>query len=326
MTQTDQPHYRDPDPLISVVLPLYNEAAVLQSLADRLRETLTLRGNRYEILFVNDGSTDESGDVADRIAADDPCVSVLHLARNFGHQAAIKAGLDAAGGDVVIVMDSDLQDDPSAIGLFLDRWQEGYDVVYARRVNRKENIVKRGLFYSFYRLLNRIAETPMPADAGNFGLLDRCVADCLVQLPERDRYFPGLRNWVGFRQIGVDVERLARHDRHARVSLRGLFRLARSAVFSFSTFPLMVFYGISAISALVCISGISFTLYHKLVTEEAIPGWTSMIITASFFGALNALGISVLGEYVIRIHEQVRNRPTYIVSHRTGAARDRKEG
>ena len=296
----------------SVVLPVFNERAVLRELTDQLTCVLESIGGDYEIVFVNDGSSDGSDEVLDGLASEDGRIVVVHLARNFGHQAALHAGLDHASGDVVVVMDSDLQDDPCAIVTFLDQWENNYDVVYAQRFNRKESVAKRALFFSFYRILNAVADARIPEDAGNFGLMDRRVVDALLSLRERERYFPGLRSWTGFRQIGVPVERLARHDDQPRVSMRGLFRLAKTAVFAFSSFPLKLFYVIAGISCVVCLMAIGFVLYHKTMTGLAIPGWTSTIITASFFGALNALGISVLGEYVIRIHDQVRGRPIYL--------------
>jgi dolichol-phosphate mannosyltransferase len=300
--------------LVSVVLPLFNEAAAIQRLYETLVATLTHCGCRFELLFVNDGSTDGSQALLDELASQDERVRVLHLSRNFGHQAALHAGLLHASGDAVIVMDSDLQDDPNACAAFLRQWQAGYDVVYAIRTNRKERIVKRALFYAFYRLLNLVSEVPMPNDAGNFGLIDRRVADIVADLDEFDRYYAGLRRWVGFQQIGVPVERGSRHDDRPRVSVLGLIRLAKSALFSFSSAPLALFYLVSAVSLLVCGASTGFTLYHKMVTGLAIPGWTSMIVVASFFGALNALGIGILGEYVVRIYEQVRGRPKFIVA------------
>jgi hypothetical protein len=211
-------------------------------------------------------------------------------------------------------MDTDLQDDPAAIPRFLDHWYAGYDVVFATRIKRKENVVKRFLFFAFYRVLNAISKTPLPQDAGNFGLIDRRVAQRVAHLIDRDRFFPGLRRWVGFRQCGVEIERLARHDKKPRVSLRQLWRLAKTAIFSFSEFPLTMFYTIAAVSFLVCAALSSFTLYHKLFTGNASPGWASSLITASFFGSLNALGIAILGEYVMRIYDQVRSRPQFIVA------------
>jgi dolichol-phosphate mannosyltransferase len=311
--------------LLSVVLPLFNEAGVLDRLYREVRAALTECNCRAELVFVNDGSTDESAAALDELAARDPQVHVLHLSRNFGHQAAVQAGLRRARGDAVVVMDADLQDDPRAIPAFVHQWRAGYDVVYAVRTQRKESVGKRALFYAFYRLLNLVSSTPLPNDAGNFGLVDRRVVDSIVNLPEYDRFYPGLRRWVGFRQIGIPVERGRRHDSQPRVSLWGLVRLAKTAVFSFSSAPLWVFYGVSAMSLFVCGTFSAFTLYHKFVSGKAIPGWTSMIIVASLFGALNALGISVLGEYVVRIYDQVRARPRFIVARYVNSA-DHSDG
>lgn len=298
---------------VSVVLPVYNEAAILRQLTDAVCGVLTDACRAFEIIYVNDGSTDGSQQLLDDLARSEHRIRVIHLTRNFGHQAAIHAGLEFSSGDVVVLMDSDLQDDPAAIPEFLSKWEDGYDVVYARRFNRKESLFRRFLFHTFYRVLNAVADSPMPSDAGNFSLMDRTVVEALQQLGERERYLPGLRSWTGFQQTGIPVERLARHDDHPRVSLAGLFKLAKTAIFSFSSVPLTIFYGIAAISAMVCLTCVSFVLYHKVCTDLAIPGWASTIITASFFGALNALGISVLGEYVIRIYDQVRARPVYLV-------------
>lgn len=316
MPQPNRPRPPLAECLVSVVLPVYNEAEVLRRLHKLVAAALDAAGCRREIIYVNDGSTDGSGQILDELAADDESVKVLHFSRNFGHQPAVQAGIAHARGDCAIVMDSDLQDDPAGIADFLDRWQAGYDVVYAIRVGRKENAVKRFLFHAFYRVLNFVSRVPMPEDAGNFGLMDAGVAREVASLIERDRYFAGLRSWVGHRQTGVPVERGERHDGRPRVSLLGLFRLAKSAIISFSTVPLSLFYFIAALSMAVCAALVLFTLYHKLFTGRAIPGWTSITITASFFGALNALGIGILGEYVVRIYDQVRGRPLYVIARR----------
>jgi len=315
MSQTagPEPGGRHAVALVSIVLPVYNEKEVLETLARGIRTAVSAGGLQEELIFVDDGSSDGSGAMLDRLAAADPRLKVVHLSRNFGHQAALQAGLAHARGDVIVVMDADLQDDPAAILRFLDKWREGFDVVYAIRTSRKESAPKRLLFHLFYRVLNLIARIPMPSDAGNFGLIDRRVAGEIVRLLDRDRYYAGLRSWVGFRQIGVEVERGQRYDDRPRVSLFGLVRLAKSAIFSFSSFPLMVFYAIGSLSLAVFLGLASFTLYHKLFTGLAIPGWTSITMVSSFFGAMNALGIAVLGEYVTRIYEQVRARPLYVV-------------
>jgi polyisoprenyl-phosphate glycosyltransferase len=299
--------------LISVVLPVYNEEGILPLLAAQLTRLLQHGSYDYEIIFVNDGSRDQSGRVLDELAASSRRIRVLHLSRNFGHQAAVQAGLAHARGDAVVIMDSDLQDDSEAIGEMINRWRDGYDVVYALRRNRKESRVKKFLFAAFHRVLSQVASVAIPADAGNFGLVDRRVADMILALGERDRYFPGLRSWVGLKQTGIEVDRNARYDQKARVSLRGLFRLAKTAIFSFSVMPLMLFHviGIAAAAVFVCLG--AFSLYCKFFTQLAIPGWTSYMLVGSFFGATNALGIAILGEYVIRIYDQVRARPLYLV-------------
>jgi polyisoprenyl-phosphate glycosyltransferase len=299
--------------LISVVLPVYNEGRILPLLSAQLTHVLKLMESEYEIIFVNDGSKDESGTVLDQLAASSHHIRVVHLSRNFGHQAAVHAGLAHAQGDAILIMDSDMQDDPGAIGKMIGRWREGYDVVYALRRNRKESKIKKFLFSAFHRMLSKVASVSIPADAGNFGLIDKRIARLILELGERDRYFPGLRSWVGFKQTGIEVERNARYDDNPRVSLRGLFRLAKTAIFSFSTMPLMVFHVIGLAATAVFLSLSAFSLYCKLFTDLAIPGWTSYILSASFFGALNAMGIAILGEYVIRIYDQVRSRPLYLV-------------
>jgi polyisoprenyl-phosphate glycosyltransferase len=299
--------------VVSVVLPVYNEVAVLEPLLAQVRQALADCQVRPEIVFVDDGSKDGSARELDRLAEQYPEVRVIHFSRNFGHQAAVQAGLRHARGHAVVLMDSDLQDAPSAIGRFLERWREGYDVVYAVRVRRKEAAWKRALFGAFHRLMASVATTPIPAEAGNFSLIDARAVRQIVALAERDRYLPGLRSWVGFRQIGIEVERNARYDAKPRVSLRGLLRLAKTAIFSFSSLPLTIFYLIACTAMAVFIALGGFSLYCRLCTGLAVPGWTSYILIASFFGALNALGISMLGEYVVRIYDQVRARPFYLI-------------
>ena len=311
---------RNSNPLISIVLPVYNESDGLTLLYDALVSSIDACDAAFEMVFVNDGSTDSSRELLDNLAASDPRVKALHFSRNFGHQSAVHAGLIHAQGDAVVLMDSDLQDDPNALAKFIEQWRQGYDVVYATRTQRKEKSWKRLLFFSFYRVLNLVSQTRMPMDAGNFGLIDRAVARQIVNMCERDRYFPGLRQWVGFRQTGVPVERGKRYDDQPRVSTLQLFQLAKTAIFSFSRVPLSVFYALALVSIAVCFLCTGFTLYHKWVTGLAVPGWASMTIVASLFGALNSLGIAVLGEYVIRIYDQVRARPPFIIANKVNFA------
>ncbi|HZZ71907.1 MAG TPA: glycosyltransferase family 2 protein [Pirellulales bacterium] len=298
--------------LLSVVLPVFNEAGVVASLTESLIAVLAPL-MRFEILFVNDGSHDDSPAILDALASQHAEVRVIHFARNFGQQAAVQAGLAHARGDAVVVMDSDQQDSPAAIRQFVALWQEGYDVVYALRKSRQEAWWKRCLFAGFHRFLHAIADTQIPARAGLFSLMDRRVVSEVMALGEHDRYLPGLRSWVGFRQTGVEIDRGVRYDDHPRISLRGLWRLAKTAIFSFSSFPLQVFSWIGYLAMAVFMLLGGFSLACKIFTACTIPGWTSYVLIASFFGALNALGISMLGEYVIRIYDQVRRRPLYVV-------------
>ncbi len=299
--------------LITAVLPVYNERGVLLELFARVERAIEAAGARGEFVFVDDGSTDGSAELLDRLAKEHPHVRVLHLSRNFGHQAAVQAGLAHAAGDVVFLLDSDMQDAPEALPRFLHEWQEGFDVVYALRKDRPEWWWKRLLFAGFHRTMSAVSDTAIPSGAGNFSLIDARVVEQIVRLGERDRYLPGLRAWVGFRQTGIPVQRRQRYDGKPRVRLSGLWRLAKTAIFSFSTFPVFVF-SLLGYTALAVFAGLSgFSLFCRLFTDLAIPGWTSTVLVASFFGAINALGISMLGEYVSRIYDQVRGRPLYLV-------------
>lgn len=301
---------------ISVVLPVLNEQAILASLIGEINHVLAETGCHWNIIVVNDGSTDASGSILDEMARIDPRIHVLHLARNFGHQAAVHAGICDADGDAVVVMDSDGQDSPRAIREMIECWFAGDDVVYAVRFGRKESAIKRMMFRSFYQILAAVSSVSIPRDAGNFGLLDRCVVNQIRNLPENDRYFPGLRSWVGFRQRALAVERMARHDDKPRVSFRGLCSLAKTALFSFSRVPLLAFYLLALASGVVSVGCISYAVFHKLFTGLAIPGWASITSVLAFFGAVQSLGIAILGEYIARIYDQVRGRPTYIVARR----------
>jgi polyisoprenyl-phosphate glycosyltransferase len=305
---------------LSVVAPVYNEQEQIRSF---IRETAELleklhAPGGYEIILVNDGSTDDSAGVLDACTHDYPgLLTVVHLARNFGMESAICAGLAHASGDAVIVLDSDGQDDPSAFQAFVDQWRAGNDVVYAVRASRQESALRRFLFWGFYRVLGWIANINLPADASNFALMDRCVVDALCSMPERNRFLRGLRAWVGFRQVGVPVARRARERGKTRLGLRGQWKLAMNAIFAFSYVPLFVFRIGGAVALILCAGLILWALYAKLIASLELRAWASQLITMSFLGGINLLGIGIIGEYVARIHDEVKNRPNYVVQRIT---------
>jgi dolichol-phosphate mannosyltransferase len=303
------------------VAPVFNEREGVVVFVGEVRETLECLKDvgTAQLMLVNDGSTDGSDEVLDELAATYPDeVAVLHLSRNFGHAAAVSAGLEHCAADIVVLMDADLQDDPGAIAAMLEQWRQGYDVVYAVRSTRDAAFSSRIVFAAFYRLLGWMAAIRMPNDAGNFGLMDRRVVDALLALPERNRYLPGLRAWLGFRQTGVAVPRRKRYDGRSRVGLRGLWKLAMNAIFSFSYVPLFAFRFLGLATLGLSLFLILFALYHKLVSGLAIPAWTSQLLAISFFGGINLLGIGIVGEYVARIYDEVKRRPAYLIDRVTG--------
>lgn len=304
-----------PEFLLSIVAPVYNEAEGIQGFVREVREHAAALGSegRVELVLVNDGSTDGTAAILDQLAVASPGeMRVVHLARNFGHGAAVAAGLDHARGDAVILMDADFQDDPAAFTPLLAKWKEGYDVVYVERASRQENPLARGVFWLFYRVFKWVAATQSPLDAGTFGLMDRRVVDQLGKLPERNRYLPGLRAWVGFRQTGVPIPRRARYDRHTRVGLRGLWTLGMNAIFSFSYVPLFVFRIAGVLSILLSLILIAAAVYLHLTRNDVGP-WPAILAATSFLGGINLFGIGLLGEYIARIYDEVKCRPVYVV-------------
>jgi polyisoprenyl-phosphate glycosyltransferase len=310
-------------PIITVILPVYNEQDTLELLAARLVPVLDEgTGGSFEVLFVDDGSRDGSGQIVDLLHAKDPRFKAIHFSRNFGHQAALQAGLDEALGAAVIVMDADLQDPPEVLNLFIEQWREGYDVVYAIRKKRKESVWKRAAYSLFYRTMKFMAEIDVPLDAGDFCLMDRRVVDTLVSLRERNRFLRGLRSWVGFRQIGVEYERDARHAGDPKYTLRKLIGLALSGYIGFSAMPLRLATWLG-----LCAAGMGFLIavwaaISKLAGIYSPRGWASTLAVIMFLGGVQLLMLGVIGEYLSRVYDEVRQRPLYVVKSRVGLGKN----
>lgn len=305
-------------PVYSVVIPVYNEERNIPELFNRLIPIMDNLNSSYEIIIIDDGSSDRSTEIIESFHKQNKDIKLISLSRNFGHQIAITAGLDYADGDAVIVMDADLQDDPTAIPEFIKKWKDGWDVVYAIRKKRKELFYKKFAFYIFYRILNNISNMPIPIDAGVFSLIDRKVVDTLKKMRERNRFTPGLRAWSGFRQTGIEVERNPRLFYKPRVSFLKLLNLALNGFFSFSLIPLktITFIGL-IISCISFLLGL-FLIYLKIFTSLPIIGWTSTMVSILFLGGVQLVALGIIGEYIGRIYEEVKQRPIYITKRLVG--------
>jgi dolichol-phosphate mannosyltransferase len=308
------------DPRLTVAIPIYNEESGIAELLARVTAVLDkLPGGPHEIVFADDGSRDRSFELLNQAAARDPRIVVVSLSRNFGHQAALSAALDYATGDVVVPMDGDLQDSPEVIPRFLEKYREGYDVVYAIRTRRKEGWLLRSSYYLFYRLMSYLANIEVPLNSGDFCLMSRRVVDELKNTPERHRYLRGLRTWVGFRQTGIEVERAARFQGESKYTLRKLLKLAFDGIFAFSVAPLRAatLAGVAATS-LASLFAV-YSLFVKLSGADPPPGFTAAILTTIFLSGVQLLFLGVIGEYLGRIYEEIKRRPHYIVRRAVGA-------
>ncbi len=305
-------------PRYSVVIPIFNESETILELWKQLRSVLDQLADRSEIIFVDDGSFDDSADLVYGLIDRDPEVRLVQLSRNFGHQCALAAGIDHAQGDAVILMDGDLQDAPSAILSFVEKWQQGFQVVYAIRRKRKEFILKRIGFRLFYRLLNYLSGLALPLDAGIFSLMDRKVVLALKSMPERNRYLSGLRAYTGFKQTGIIVERGPRYSGEPRVRLSRLFKLAFDGIFSFSVIPLRITVYVGLLCALVSFLLGAIGLYRKFVVGQSFLDWAHGLTTTFFMGGIQLVFLGILGEYIGRIYDEVKQRPYYLVGNKVG--------
>jgi glycosyltransferase involved in cell wall biosynthesis len=311
---------------LSLAIPVYNEQAVLPELLRRTREVLdNIPGGPHEIVFVDDGSSDRTSEVIAEAAREDARILLVSLSRNFGHQAALTAALDYVSGDATVVIDGDLQDPPETIPLLVEKFQEGYDVVFVQRTKRKESVWLRICFWFFYRLMASLSDIQLPLDSGDFGLMSRRVVEQVRQLREHHRYVRGLRSWVGFKQIGLPIERAERQAGESKYSVWKRIKGAADGIFAFSIVPLRAaaLLGLAAI-LLSSLFGV-YSLYAKLILHRVVEGFTALILSIIFLSGINLLFLGIIGEYVGRIYEEIKSRPLYVVKHVEGQAAGRTE-
>lgn len=306
--------------MLSVVVPVYNEEESLAELWRRLDGSLPASEPR-ELIFVDDGSVDASWPTLCELALRDSTVRLIRLSRNFGHQAALTCGLDAARGDAVVVVDADLQDPPELIPELVARWRDGYDVVYAVRTERAGE-TRFKLFTSrlFYTLVRRIAGESIPANAGDFRLMSRRVVDALAAMPERARFLRGMTSWVGFRQTGVEYSRDARYAGRSKYPLRKMLRFALDGITSFSTVPVRFVAWLGFVLVGFCVVVLAWALYTRFFTSQAAPGWTSLLVVVLLVSGVQLLSLGIIGQYIARIFDEAKQRPLYFVSETVESA------
>jgi glycosyltransferase involved in cell wall biosynthesis len=312
---------------LSVAIPVHNEESVLPELLRRLRAALdSLPAGPHEMVFVDDGSTDRTFEMLAEAAREDSRIAAISLSRNFGHQPAITAALDYVTGDAVVVMDGDLQDVPEAIPQFVEKYREGYDVVYARRVRRKEPLLLRVCYFIFYRMMAKLSDIQLPLDSGDFGLMSRRVIDQLKKMPEHHRYLRGMRSWVGFRQTGLTIERAERHSGKSKYSITRLMKLAFDGIFAFSIVPIRAAALCGAIVIVISTLHALYQIYAKIFLQTSPRGFTALIVAVSFLSGIMLFFLGVIGEYVGRIYEETKARPQYVVGRIAGNLRSETGG
>jgi polyisoprenyl-phosphate glycosyltransferase len=315
--------------MVSIVIPAYNEEDGIAELYRRIVAAAPAWQDEFEILIVDDGSRDRTLEICERMGAADVRLKVLSLSRNFGHQAAVSAGLMHARGSIVVVMDADLQDPPEELLPFIEKIHEGWDVVYAIRTKRKEGLLKRICYRAYYRLLKQLAVLDIPLDAGDFCVMRGEVVDAINRLPERNRFVRGLRSWVGFRQTGIAYERHSRFAGEPKYDFRKLFKLATDGIINFSYRPLQFIMSIGLVLAVICLLAAVFVVFQYVsgmtivgFDPRSSRGWTSLIFVILFFSAVNLVCLGILGEYIGRLFEEVKHRPVWIVKKRVNLPQD----
>jgi dolichol-phosphate mannosyltransferase len=301
---------------LSIIIPCFNEEAVLNLLFKRLENVIMeVNLDDYEVIFINDGSQDNTAKIIKEIIRKDNHFKALHFSRNFGHQAALQAGLKYCQGEAAFLLDADLQDPPELLGKFIKKYQEGYEVVYGVRKYRKENIFKKACYYVYYRLLHLFADINIPVDSGDFCLISRKIIDLIILFRESNKFLRGLRSWVGFSQIGIEYQRQDRQGGRPKYSLAKLFKLSYDGIFGFSKTPLKIIFWLGLIISLICmLTGLVYLILFFLFDLHRLsPGYTSLILAILFFGGIQLFSLGLVGEYIGRIFDTVNNRPEYII-------------
>lgn len=301
---------------ITYIFPVYNNAGSLETLYKEVSSMMRKKFSKYkyELIFVNDGSVDKSYEVLKKLAKKDSDIVVLGLSRNFGHQGAVSAGLDRSTGDAVIIMDADMQDPPRVCVELIKKWEEGYEVVYAQRRSRKDTFFKKTTADAYYRLLANMSSVKIPRNTGDFRLVDRKVVDVVCQMKEYHRFLRGMFSYAGFRQVAVQFDRDARQGGKSEYTFKKLIGLAKDGIYGFSDAPLKFVTKLGFTVSILSIFGVLYAIIAKLFFTVTVPGWAMLCVSIFFMGGVQLVLLGVIGEYIGRIYDEVRHRPSYIVA------------
>jgi glycosyltransferase involved in cell wall biosynthesis len=303
---------------ISIVIPVYNSAKIMPDLMLAIEKERIANNWELELILIDDGSKDTSFEQILFLSTKYPYIKGLKLARNFGHQIAVRSGLEHAKGEYIAIIDDDLQDPPFLIQQFIYKMETGYDVAYGVRKKRKENILKKSAYHLFYRFLNRIANINIPLDTGDFCVMKKRVVEEMLRFEEKNVYLRGIRAWVGFNQIGIEYERNAREIGESGYSMKKLLKIAKDGIFSFSNVPLRLITLAGQIGLFAAISYTFYVFYLNLANNIPVKGFSTITILISFFSSLILICLGIIGEYITRIYDEVRNRPRAIIATKIG--------
>ncbi|MGN1059378.1 MAG: glycosyltransferase family 2 protein [Clostridia bacterium] len=309
----------------SVVVPVFNEELVVEESYKRLKAVMDTTGEAYELIFVNDGSRDKTEELVSGLCDRDSHVKMISFSRNFGHQTAITAGMDASSGQAIVVIDADLQDPPEVILEMIEKWKEGFDVVYGQRISREgETVFKKLTAKAFYRLLKSLTSVDIPVDTGDFRLIDRKVCDVLSSLTEKNRYVRGLVSWVGFRQTAVRFHRKERFAGETKYPLKKMLKFALDGITTFSYKPLKLSTYVGFLVSLLSFIYLLVVIGLKLFTDQTVAGWASALSVSLIFNGVILMMLGIIGEYIGRIYDETKNRPLYVIREKKGFTDEEK--